>query len=291
MKDVTIVITAFTRYGPLKACLRSIRKYYPCVPIIISDNGRMKSTVGLALKFRCRHLELPYDCGANMARKKGQEAVETKYWVICEDDMIFTKDTVLENFKTVLDHDPQVDVIGGPAIRNNRIGTIGSTFEIDREKKTFFRTPIRKPDLRTADGVLYYLCDFTRMFFMARKETPIDWEEKDYLGSGTHITIALKNYIKKQESLRERESVSGDCLPPIWPWYQHAFTYSVAVSHVQVPESPGYKHKRSRVRGQMNLLCRDTGLRYGVFDGKRVRDYQEQVSISYEEWEKRTRGK
>jgi len=123
---------------------------------------------------------------------------------------------------------------------------------------------------------------------MARRGIPIDWEEKDYVGSGTHISIQLKNFLKKQKSLEERASKPGENLPPIFPWYQCAFTHSVAVSHIQAPESKEYKNQRSRVRGQMNILYRDTGLRYGVFDQKRVRDYRDQVSISMDEWKRRT---
>ncbi len=291
MKDVTVVIVAFNRYGPLKKCLRSIRTLYPDVPVIVSDNGNMRQTSRLARHFGCEHLNLEYDCGANLARKLGQAAVGTKYWVIGEDDFIFTKDTVLENFKAILDHDQEVDLIGGLAIRGNRLGTIGSTFTIDRKIRTFYRTPVREPDFRQIGSVSYFLCDFTRMFFMARRNTPIDWEEKDYVGSGTHISIQLKNFLKKQEALKERvcDPVPGEVsLHSIWPWYQCAFTHSVAVSHVQAPESEDYRKKRSRVRGQMNILYRDTGLRYGVFDGKRVRDYRDQVSISMDEWRRRT---
>jgi len=291
MKDVTIVVIVFDRYVPLKIFLRSIRKYYPDITIILSDNGKMRQTKRLAEKFNCQHLKLEYDCGASLARKKGQEAVRTKYWVIGEEDFIFTKDTILENFKMILDHDGEIDLVGGLAIRGDRLGTIGSTFEIDKKKLTFFRTPVRQPDLRQIGAISYFLCDFTRMFFMARKEIPIDWEEKEYVGAGAHVSICLNNFLKKREALEERvcSPVPGEvALHSIWPWYQAAFTHSVAVSHPQYPESEDYKKKRSRVRGQMNILYRDTGLRYGVFDGKRVRDYRDQVSISMDEWKRRT---
>lgn len=274
MKDVTVVIVAFDRYEPLKACLRSLRKCYPDISVILADNGKMSITRVLARRFNCEHLDLPYDCGANLARKRGQDAVKTPYWVIGEDDFVFTKDTRLENFARILDNDGQVDLVGGLAIRGNRLGTIGSMFTIDRKIRTFYRDPVRDPEFRQVGPISYFLCDFTRMFFMARREIPIDWEEKEYIGSGTHVSIQLKNFLKKREGLK--------------PWYQCAFTHSVAVSHVQAAESKKYREQRSRVRGQMNILYRDTGLRYGVFDMKRVRDYRHQASISMEEWRRRT---
>lgn len=281
MKDVTVVIVAFDRYEPLKNCLRSLRKCYPDIPVILSDNGNLSQTGRLARKFNCKHLDLPYDCGANLARKLGQKAVKTPYWVIGEDDFEFTKDTQLENFARILDHDREVSLVGGLAIRGNRLGTIGSTFTIDRKIRTFYRDPVRDPEFRQIGAVSYFLCDFTRMFFMARREVPIDWEEKDYIGSGTHISIQLKNFLKKQEALSHPAI-------PFPSYYQCAFTHSVAVSHIQAAESKEYKEQRSRVRDQMKILYRDTGLRYGVFDMKRVRDYRAQVSISMEEWRRRT---
>ena len=291
MKDVTIVIVAFNRYIPLKACLRSLRSLYPDVPMILSDNGNLSITAALARRFDCQHLKLPYDCGANRARQEGQRAVKTKYWVIGEDDFIFTKDTILENFKKILDYDGEIDLVGGLAIRGNRLGTIGSAFSIDRKIRTFYRDPVKDPEFRQIGAISYYLCDFTRMFFMARREIPIDWEIGEYVGSGTHMSITLKTFLKQQEALKERshDPTPGEVsLDSIWPWYQCAFTHSVAISHVQAAESSEYKKQRSRVRSQMKILYRDTGLRYGVFDMKRVRDYRDQTSISIDEWRRRT---
>jgi glycosyltransferase involved in cell wall biosynthesis len=268
MRDVTIIIVTFDRPQALKGCLRSIRNRYRDIPIIVSDNGKDPLTKRHCRKFGARHLDLPYDCGANMARKQGQGAVDTKYWVIGEDDFIFTRDTQLENFKLVLDHDRKVDLIGGPCIRNNNIGTIGSTFRIEEEYKTFYRTPIRNPVYNVVKGVSYFYCDFVRMFFMTRKDTPIDWEEKQYIGSGTHISVLLKNFLNKGNSGH----------------YQLAFTYAAAVSHIQIAETPEYRTQRKRVRSQWAKLFKETGLRYGVFDNKRVRDFKLNKNISYEEY-------
>lgn len=270
MRDVTVVIITYDRPTALKGCLRSVRGLYPDIPILVSDNGDRAENFKLCRKFGARHLKLPFDCGANMARKMGQQEVETKYWVIGEDDFIYTKDTKLENFKLVLDHDRKIDLVGGPCIRNNNIGTVGSTFRIEAGYEAFYRTPIRKPVYNVIRGIPYFYCDYVRMFFMARKETPIDWEEKLYTGSGTHISIFLKNYLRiiKNEQ----------------PYFRSAFTYSVAVSHPQVVESKDYRDKRKRVRSQWSKLFKETGLRYGVFDNKRVRDFKLNKNISYEEF-------
>lgn len=286
MRDVTIVIVTFDRPIALKGCLRSIRaKYsYKDVPIIVADNGKDPFTQKLCRKLGAQHLKLPYDCGANMARKQGQAAVDTRYWVIGEDDFIFTRDTKLENFKIVLDHDRKIDLIGGPCIRNNNIGTIGCTFRIEEEYQTFYRTPIRQPVYSQIRGIPYFYCDFVRMFFMARRDTPIDWEENIYIGSGTHISILLKNFLKKQGALKVRTAGPGDSLPPVFPWYQLAFTYATAVSHIQVEETKEYREQRKRVRSQWSKLFKETGLRYGVFDNKRVRDFKLNTNISYEEF-------
>ncbi len=287
MRDVTVILITYNRPGALRACLRSIRSRYPDIPIIVSDNGNDPLTPRLCRKAGAQHLDLPFDCGANMARKQGQAAVETKYWVITEDDFIFTRDTELQNFKVVLDRDRKVDLIGGPCIRNNNIGTVGSTFRIDKEQQTFYRTPIKLPAYSVIKGVPYYYCDFVRMFFMARKDTPIDWEEKLYIGSGTHISILLKNYLKKQEALKERKYAPAPgevSLHSIWPWYQLAFTYACSVSHTQAEETKEYRNKRRRVRAQWTKLYKETGLRYGVFDNKRVRDFKLNKNITYEEY-------
>lgn len=114
LNDSTLIVTAFNRPDELKACVASIRAFYPKLRIIISDNGNhfKETRKKLERQYKCRYLQLPFDSGVSYAKNKALDIVETKYAIIIDDDFIFTEATKLEKMKAVLDGDPTVGVVG-----------------------------------------------------------------------------------------------------------------------------------------------------------------------------------
>jgi len=259
MRKLTVVVTTFKRPALLQQCLKSIRENYPIIPILISDNGSETKHEIVAMKRIADHYDaevtfLPFNCGANRARRDGIVMSMSKYVVLIEDDMKFTRSTHLGAFYNVLERDMTVGMIGGAVRTRGRYGAIGSNLKIDQERGIFWRTRIDKPDdVMIADGTSYFYCDYVRMFFMVRREMEIDWEVGLYPSSGSHQSIMLKLLNSK---------------------YKKAWTWDCEIEHGKSRPTKEYAAIRRDYRAKAReIFVESTGLRYGIFNnGERCED-------------------
>lgn len=264
MKDVTIVVTHFARPDFLEKFLKSVRKFYPDIEIIVSDNGAEQHEL-LAWKYQAVYLRLPFNVGANVARSKGLAAAETEFAVLCEDDMEFTELTDIEALRNVLDRDMSVGLIGGTVRKgkNNSLGIVGARLEIDRKNGIFYRDKgKKKPSILIAHGTNYFYCDYVRMFFMKRKTMEMDWEEGLYPSSGSHISIMIK---LKEAGLQNL-----------------AFTLDCEVLHHKARPSIEYNQARGQRQQFKKIFYKTMGLRYGVYNHEKVEDFKTNTRMTYE---------
>eukprot|EP00300_Choanocystis_sp_HF-7_P010653 c17064_g1_i1.p1 GENE.c17064_g1_i1~~c17064_g1_i1.p1 ORF type:complete len:479 (+),score=84.27 c17064_g1_i1:1339-2775(+) len=96
---VSIVIKTFERPSCLVHYLQSIRVFYPDIPILIADDSQQvantsQSMLGIP---NVRYFPLPFDTGVSAGRNFLLDHVWTPFFVISDDDNMFTSDTVLEN--------------------------------------------------------------------------------------------------------------------------------------------------------------------------------------------------
>jgi len=269
MKDVTIIVTTFERPAFAIECVKSIREFYPDIEIVVSDNGRPHAEMARELthKYKCRHLVLPFDCGASRARNEGTKASDTKYIVLCEDDFRFTKTTNLEKFKAILEADSSLGIIGGGCLKNDKPGIIGSNFTFNKERQIFYRDPVRKPEWKRVGEIKYYYCDYIRMFFMARNIPELCFFDEDFKAGGNHTSGLID--IKEQGK------------------WKIGYVPEVDVIHDHSRPNQEYLKYRYRRRDAWHLFYEKTGFRYGVFDRKRVRDYVGKATMTYMEFKKK----
>ena len=122
MKDVTIIVKTFDRYNCLKKLLKSIRKYYNDIPILIGDDSLNSCEEKVRKDFSNMNIEvfsLPCDCGASYGRNYLLDHVKTKYFWLCDDDFEFDNKTSLNEALEML-QEKDLDIIGG-YIRNYKI--------------------------------------------------------------------------------------------------------------------------------------------------------------------------
>ncbi|XP_077471812.1 beta-1,4 N-acetylgalactosaminyltransferase 1a [Stigmatopora argus] len=106
---VTIVTKTFLRYNHLKNLIRSIRKYYPSMTIVIADDNEHPQQV------TGPHIEqyiMPFGKGWFAGRNLAVSQVTTKYLLWVDDDFIFTADTKLEKMVGILEG-TSLDLVGG----------------------------------------------------------------------------------------------------------------------------------------------------------------------------------
>lgn len=112
---LSILIKTFNRKGALLRLLRSLEKLNCPLPILIADDSQqpyqqevISSFAGLNIQY---HI-LPFDAGLAAGRNHLLKQVSTDYFLLCDDDFVFSRDTGLsEGLAMVQKHD--LDIGGG----------------------------------------------------------------------------------------------------------------------------------------------------------------------------------
>ena len=111
--DITIIIKTFKRYSVLIECFISIRKLYPKIKIIILNDDE-KPITNKDFDEYTKIINTEFDIGLSEGRNRLIEQVETKYFLLLDDDSIFIneEETNLEIFYNILEN-TDLTIIGG----------------------------------------------------------------------------------------------------------------------------------------------------------------------------------
>ena len=105
--DVTAVVKTFERPAALRRLLRSIRRLYPTLRVIVVDDSRDPAGLdGVEV------VPLPYRSGTSRGRNEGLRRVETRYVLLLDDDFVFYRGTRVGDALALLDEHPEIDVLG-----------------------------------------------------------------------------------------------------------------------------------------------------------------------------------
>ena len=106
--ELTAIIKTFERPKQLRRLVKSLKKHYPAVPIIIADDSKIPTEIdGTTL------VRLPFDSGVSAGRAAALEQVKTRYTWNFDDDLILTSGTNAELAVSGLNRNQQLDLIGG----------------------------------------------------------------------------------------------------------------------------------------------------------------------------------
>lgn len=111
LDQLTLVIKAFERPQSLSKLLRSIRRMYPRIAIVVVDDSRdARPLPGVETVL------LPFDSGVSAGRNAGLARVRTPYAMILDDDFLFYRGTDLAAALHKLAAEPAIDILGGYVI-------------------------------------------------------------------------------------------------------------------------------------------------------------------------------
>lgn len=111
LDEVTAVIKTFERPKKLKRLVKSIKRLYPGLKIIVVDDSRQP-----------QHLEgvetivMPYDSGVSAGRNAGLAAVSTRYMLCLDDDFVFNRHTDLLSVYRAMQLHPEIDLLAGEVV-------------------------------------------------------------------------------------------------------------------------------------------------------------------------------
>lgn len=196
--NVTIIIKTFERPDCLTRLAKSIRKYYKRIPILVIDDSEYPMSPLPAEITAYYHL--PFDSGLSYGRNFALEKVQTKYFFLCDDDMVFTEDTDIEKMYKLLEKGV-FDIVACNVVdhvRNTKlrlgVNLWGGNMEI--ENGTYIHT-YGKPRCYK-NGLPVY--DVVLNVFMASKEKIglKAWDEKIKIGyehSDFFLRAKMKGFI------------------------------------------------------------------------------------------------
>jgi GT2 family glycosyltransferase len=174
MHNVDFLITTFMRPDCLTELVLSIAHYYPDAKVFIGDQNQI-----LAKKFyeqlqeragfrrsQFKVFKLPFDCGLSRARNFLVQNTPSAYKLILDDDFIFTRETDLYKFLTLIEQDG-VGVVAGAVKTNGML--INYEYKLDKQDDTMFYAP-DGDQWQEYKGITYKQTGCVLNFALYRKE-------------------------------------------------------------------------------------------------------------------------
>ena len=110
-ENLTAVIKTFERPKELKRLIKSIKRFYPDMKIIVVDDSKDPLEIEGVMM-----ITMPYDSGVSAGRNRAVYAVETKYLLLLDDDFIFYRKTDLASAVRKMDTYTEIDILGGEVV-------------------------------------------------------------------------------------------------------------------------------------------------------------------------------
>lgn len=146
-RNCTIVVKTFERPTVLRRLVRSIRRFYPDIPLFVVDDS--EEPLDPAPEGVTRYWRLPFNVGVSFGRNFGLKQVETEYVLFTDDDLVFETRTDLSKMLAALRSTP-FDVV--------------SCNWVDHEMHTGIRMGVRRFEgtLEIVDGAYVHRYQATR---------------------------------------------------------------------------------------------------------------------------------
>ncbi len=202
MKDSALIFVTMDRPHAAQRLIFSVRRSFPDLRMLVADQSEPTEAMRrFYSKHRVEAVWMPHDSGVTRCRNALVEAADAKYLLLCDDDLIFTSASELSAARKILDHDPEIGVVGGrwfdrydgypDVVRHWQI-----FLHLDRRNKMLTAVPAYHflANVRYAGGHKYYLCDAVHNFSLFRAEVfdneAVRWDPR-FKSNGEHEDFYL----------------------------------------------------------------------------------------------------
>jgi hypothetical protein len=111
VSQLTALVKTFERPHVLRRLVRSIRRLYPTLRIVVVDDSREPVQL-----HGVDTITMPYDSGVAAGRNEGLKHVTTPYVLVLDDDFVFFRKTRLGPALAVMERHVDIDIMGGQLI-------------------------------------------------------------------------------------------------------------------------------------------------------------------------------
>ncbi len=108
---LTIIIKTFERADALSRLVTSIQRRYPTLPIVVVDDSQEPKPVA-----GVKTIIMPFDSGISAGRNRALDEIDTPYFLLLDDDFIFSYHQQLEPLIALMEQNREIDIIGGRCI-------------------------------------------------------------------------------------------------------------------------------------------------------------------------------
>lgn len=167
VEDVTFIVKSFERFHCLDRLIASLRRYYPDVRVIVADDSRQAPPPSKDYEL----LRLPFDSGLSAGRNAMLEMVTTKWFLLLDDDFVFTSATDVGLLRAAAEHGH--DVVGGAVIEKGKVRRYEGVLRRDGDTLRYDRSFL-------ADHGDHQTCDMVMNFFLGRTEAvkKVRWDPR-----------------------------------------------------------------------------------------------------------------
>ena len=181
MKDLTAIIISFFRPKYTIDCVKSLRKQYPKIKILVGENGERNADVAKAVSdVGGKYIQLSFDCGVGPGRNMLLEEVKTKYVLVGDDDFLYDKGANVDRMVEFLRHHKEFDIAGGRILQDNLVKNYQGHFD-DQGDRIVYNLIKEDKVVETdkATRLRYKKVDIIFNFFVARVKDIIDlpWDK------------------------------------------------------------------------------------------------------------------
>lgn len=111
VSQLTAVIKTFERPYAVKRLVNSIRRQYPDLIIFVVDDSKEPNPLE-----GVNHIIMPYDTGISIGRNEALDQLESPYFLLLDDDFVFSHRQKLGELINYMERNQQVDILGGKCI-------------------------------------------------------------------------------------------------------------------------------------------------------------------------------
>lgn len=211
-----VIVTSFMRFDYLDRFVKSVRRKYPNIPILIADYSvkdgerlppeaeAIRNTPGVDWR------QLPFDTCLAVSRNYLVQNATSEFVLLCEDDFTFEDFTRIERMLQLLRSTDAMMVGGLVDYGTNEGGGIRNwVASITQAGKRVEFKPL-KTSWREAGGVEYRDTDLVLNFWLARREAVArhQWDERFKIGA-EHSDFFIRLKQKRDRVIYTQESIVG----------------------------------------------------------------------------------
>ncbi|MGO9991009.1 MAG: glycosyltransferase family 2 protein [Steroidobacteraceae bacterium] len=179
----------------------SARRCFPRMPIYVADQSLSVAAMkSFYAKMNVTLIRMPYDAGVCASRNRLVARITEKYFVLCDDDFVFGRRTNFHEALGILDHYPEIGVVGGKLYDYDGSMEYTRNWELflhlDRANRTLTSIPIYHlaPRVTQLGKTQFYHCDAVMNFAVIRRDIfrqpEIRWDER-FKSNGEHEDFFL----------------------------------------------------------------------------------------------------